>query len=392
MTVAKSDINALVEWLTSYAWPLWRDHGADHARAGFHESLEPITLTCGANFRRLRVATRQTHVFARAAHHGLPGAEALVGLGLHFLARRARQPDGGYAWRFDLDGTVIDQRRDLYDHAFVLLALSTASSLTAFDGLAHDARALLDWIDAHMRHPAGGYVEALPLTNEPRRQNPHMHLLEACLAAWDAFADDVYLARADDLVRLFLTRLYQPRSGTLPEFFDDQLRPQPGDDTHEVEPGHHAEWIWLLDWHQRTCAKAGRLTGSDSSETADKLQLFLDRHGAQTVHGAFYDGVRPDGHVTSAGSRLWPQTERLKSEAIRMTSDPSGIVRAVKAIAPYLNHTTRGLWHERRDGHGIFVPGPSPASSLYHLTEGILFAKDWTESLKTVSYEADDRA
>ena len=33
-----------------------------------------------------------------------------------------------------------------------------------------------------------------------------------------------------------------------------------------------------------------------------------------------------------------------------------------------------GTWHERRNADGRFIAGPSPASSLYHLTGTILTA------------------
>ena len=44
----------------------------------------------------------------------------------------------------------------------------------------------LDYIEGHMRHPGGeGYWNSLPPQGW-RQQNPHMHLTEACLAAYEA--------------------------------------------------------------------------------------------------------------------------------------------------------------------------------------------------------------
>jgi mannose-6-phosphate isomerase len=364
----------LEAWLVGSAWPLWRDHGVDHRRGGFHEALDPATLSCSVPFRRLRVLARQLYVFSCAAQYGLPGAEALVAFGLDILLRRARQPDGGYAWRFALDGSAIDQRRDLYDHAFVLFALASAAPVMEDPRLRTEALRLLSWLDTTMRHPSGGYCEARPDAGEPRRQNAHMHLLEATLAAWHAFGDALFLERADELVGLFLSRLYDPRTGTLPEFFSETLSALPFAQGNRIEPGHHAEWIGLLDWHRRSSLAAGRSVPAGLEDAAIALWSFAECFGAHPDHGAFVDGLDANGTVQAAGARLWPQTERLKAAALNLT-DPQGLDRAVAALVPYLDHPVPGLWHERRTPGGPFAVEPVPASSLYHLTSGILFAR-----------------
>jgi mannose-6-phosphate isomerase len=354
-------------WLRDQAWPLWLEHGVDWSRRGFHECLELDGLGCPASFRRLRVVTRQVFVFAAAHGAGLPRAGEAVELGVEFLRERALQPDGGYAQRFALDGTVIDDSRDLYDHAFVLLALASAARVLPSEPLRREALGLMAYLDATLRHPLGGYQEGRPPAL-PRRQNPHMHLLEACLAAWEAFREPLFLRRADALVRLFLERLFDSVTGTLPEDFDDALQPLRDGGRHAVEPGHHCEWVWLLDWHRR-------LGGADSGEAAmPGLLAFVDRHGANPALGTLRDAVWSDGAVKEPGSRLWPQTERLKSEALRADATPGGLAGAAAALWRHVAGAPPGLWFERLSPEGHPLPGPAPASSLYHLTAGILVA------------------
>jgi mannose/cellobiose epimerase-like protein (N-acyl-D-glucosamine 2-epimerase family) len=354
-------------WLRDTAWPLWLEHGVDWPRRGFHEALELDTRRCPAPFRRLRVAARQVFVFARAA--GLPRAGEAVELGVAFLRERARGADGGYARCFDLDGAVIDAHRDLYDHAFVLLALASAARVLPVEPLRRDALALLAYLETGFRHPLGGYVEGLP-PSLPRRQNPHMHLLEACLAAWEAFGEAVFLERAGRLVQLLLARFLDPATGTLPEFFDEGLVPLREAGRHVVEPGHHCEWAWLLDWY---CRAAGPPEGAE--RVAGRLLGFVDRHGLNPVPGTLRDVVWSDGAVKEPGSRLWPQTERLKSEALRPDATPEGMGRARDALWQHIAGAPEGLWFERLDPEGRPLPGPAPASSLYHLTAGILVAR-----------------
>lgn len=361
---------ALEAWLVEKAWPLWRDHGVDRDRGGFHEALDPVTLACPAVFRRLRVLARQTYVFAQAAERGLPGAQEIVACSLDRLLQVARQPDGGYAWRFALDGRVIDQRRDLYDHAFVMLALASAALVMPAPRLRREALRLIAWLDAHMRHPSGGYREALPPSPEPRRQNPHMHLLEATLAAWQAFGDDLFLDRADEIVALFLQRFVDARRGVLPEFFDEQLDALAIG--NQAEPGHMAEWTSLLASYRHVSQQARREVPYATEEAGTVIWQFALRHGRHRGHGAFVDTLDCGGNVLSAGARLWPQTERLKAAALR-NSEPGTLDAAIAALVPYLDHPVAGLWHERRLSDGRFLTEPIPASSLYHLTSGILF-------------------
>ncbi|MFC0386016.1 AGE family epimerase/isomerase [Muricoccus vinaceus] len=360
---AESSSKALA-WLRGEAWPTWLRHGVDWERGGFHESLDLRTLRSTAPFRRLRVAARQVFVFAEAHAFGTPRAAEAVELGIAFLRGRARRRDGGYARCFGLDGEVTDGSIDLYDHAFVLLALASAGRVMPQDPLRREALDLLRFLDARLAHPLGGYAEGLPPAL-PRRQNPHMHLLEACLAAAEAFGEGIFLQRAAEMVELFLSRFRQVGSGTLAEFFDEALLPQRENGRHLVEPGHHCEWVWLLHWYARL--STGGATGAIQG-----LLDFVDRHGINPRLGTAYDGVWSDGGLQACGSRLWPQTERLKSETLRPDATAAGIARAHAALRLYLDPAPPGLWHERLDEAGRPSGEPAPASSLYHLTAGIL--------------------
>ena len=356
------ELAQLRAWLLDAALPLWLAHGIDHARGGFFEALDLRTHRCAAPFRRLRVVARQIVVFSQAHALGVPGAAQAVRLGLHFLETHAALEDGGYAWRFDLAHKPIDHTRDLYDHAFVLLALASAAKLVGVEAVRPQALALLSWLDARFTHPAGGYLESLPPAL-PRRQNPHMHLLEALLAAAAAFGGDVFAARAQSLVDLFANRLFDRQSGALPEFFDDALDPVRDAGVVLVEPGHHCEWVWLL--HQ-----AEALGLAVPQDTPARLMTFVDRYAINPATGALFDELNSDGSIRAGGSRLWPQTERLRAEFLRADASEARQLQAVRALAAHLRPD--GLWHERRLADGSFADMPAPASSLYHLTGAIL--------------------
>src|SRR6266849_7915628 len=305
-----------LRWLTDLAWPLWLEHGVDWRRRAFHEHLDSASLQCHAPFRRLRVAARQTYVFAKAARHDVPHAKEAVALGLDFLRGPARLPDGGFAWRFDLDNRPIDSTRDLYDHAFVLLAFSAAAEVVGTDRVRADAVALVDYIAARFVHPAGGYRDSIP-DAQLRLQNPHMHLFEALLAANEAFGGERFFNCASGLAALFATRLFQAKEGALPEFFDEALAPCRDAGRFVTEPGHHYEWIWLVHRYEAAAAAMGVATDPALKSAADSLFEFAERHGVNPSSGLVANRIWSDGTPSDDGFRLWPQTERLKAVARR---------------------------------------------------------------------------
>ncbi len=347
------------DWLVRKSIPLWLKHGVDWAAGAFHEDLDPATLKPRTTQRRLRVAARQVYVFTQSARLGVPCAEEAAALGLRFLREIARQPDGGYPSNFDRHNQPTDQARDLYDHAFVLLAYAHA-------GFAQDAKALVHFLDAHFIHPEGGLRESVP-DALPRRQNPHMHLLEALLAAAETFADWDYLDRADRLIDLFLDRMFQPVPGALPEYFNSAMMPLRDGDVFLLEPGHHFEWVWLLDEHRRISAAAGRIP-RETRKAALALLDFAERHGVD-AQGDIAFGIGSDGTRGPTPVRIWAYTERLKAMS---RLNPPGVEPALTAMGRFFEGVPDGLWCERRGAEGLIPNETCPASSLYHLTCGIL--------------------
>src|SRR3546814_6914943 len=144
--------------------------------------------------------------------------------------------------------------------------------------------------------------DALPIS--------HMHLLEACLALHEATKETAYLDRAGLLLYLFRDRFLV--TGSLREFFTDDLRPAPGDAGRIVEPGHHFEWVWLLH-------RYGLVTGDQRFlGEADTLYRFALAYGVDPVTGAVLDQIAAEGWILEDGRRVWPQTEALRAHASRM--------------------------------------------------------------------------
>jgi mannose-6-phosphate isomerase len=362
---------ALVDWAIDAALPLWATAGFDPEHGRFEERL---TLGGGRLPDvplRLMSQARQIHAYALAARRGWhPGALALAERAYASMVRDYHGRDDRAGWVFSVrrDGAVADARRDLYTHAFVLLAIASYVQATG----RRDALALADqtlaFVDRHMAAPTGGgFVEELPSNGGLRRQNPHMHLFEALLALWECSHQERFLARATELFDLFATRFFRD-PGILGEYFTADLEPADGVVGRIVEPGHHHEWVWLLRRFEEASARSVQAY-------VNALYGHADRHGFDEA-GMIIGELLVDGTPRAGTRRIWPVTEAIRTNLVearrgRMQGEGRAAALAVVLRDRFLTVDPPGGWLDRLDDKGRCVSEYMPASTLYHLLGAI---------------------
>lgn len=336
-------------WMLHQALPFWSTVGHDGPGRPFTEHLTLDAKPADVPFRRVRVQARQIYVFSHAEILGWPHGRRTADDAYRFLISHGRLGDG-WVRRIGRDGGVIDAAADLYDIAFVLFALAWRHRATGDAEPIALARRTVAWLDGLRIAGQPGFENVKPVEAGPRQQNPHMHLLEAALALFEASGDEVFRDLALELVALFQTKLFDAANGTLAEFFaDDWQRRRPA----AIEPGHQFEWAWLL--HQ-----AGRLLGIEVAAEGRRLYEFAARHGGMPV----VDAVTEQGAIRDASTRLWPQTEAIKAHLV--FGDMPAAARltgtlCTRFLAP------AGTWIDHFGADGRALPDKIPASSLYHL-------------------------
>lgn len=356
----------LVAWLRDRALPLWGEVGFDRRSGLFHEALDLEARPIAAAPRRLMVQARQIHAFVLAEMSGwYPGGERAEQAAGQMLRRFMNRGEaGGFAFSVDANGAVHDGERDLYAQAFALFALAWMARLTGRSSYLDVADATLAFLDARMATPeTGGYRETFPGTHRPRRQNPHMHMVEALLALHEADPDRGYLSRAEGLIALMERRFLHGAGPVLVEFYDERLRPRPAS-PYPFEPGHHFEWAWLLAEH-------ARLTSRPVPALA--LRLYDVAAGTLARDGSIADIVDEAGSIRSGSTRLWPHTEALRATTLAFPSDRTSHQADLreKAVAllfgRFLGPARDGCWIDRCDEAGRPLSSTVPASSLYHI-------------------------
>jgi mannose-6-phosphate isomerase len=349
--------------MIDHCLPLWSNEGWDRASGGFVDRLHPDGRADVSAPRRVFVQARQIYCFAKAAQMGwYPEGREIALKGLDHLLTRAKGPDGrpGFVHTLAPDGGMLDPLRDSYDQAFVLLALATVYALDRDAQIRSEIDALLSFLDAQLRSPHGGFLEGLP-ASLPRRQNPQMHLFEAMIAAFDATHDMAFQQRAGQFFALFLANLYDKQTRVLGEYFeDDWSKIEPV----SVEPGHQAEWVWLLKGFER-------ITGCPTGRHRGELLASALRYRDEAT-GCLIDEGGTEGRIRRHTRRLWPQSEMAKAWIAQAEAGEVGAADEARAALTrlerhYLRHPVAGGWYDQFDRDGNSLVATIPASSFYHV-------------------------
>ncbi|WP_243444001.1 AGE family epimerase/isomerase [Asaia prunellae] len=301
------------DWLFGQALPLWSEAGFDRKRGLYHERLDWAARPIPLEALRLMVQARQISTFCRAALDGVHDAGTQALDCLDGVERRYHGVDGQPGWIFSIAATdrAAQTKRDLYAHAFILFAYGWAIRYANRPEDRAMARQIAEEIDQIFSASNGGYLDAIPDNGTMRSQNPHMHLLEAYLVVFEATGDSFFLDRATALVDLAKTRLIDPRSGLLLEFFAPDWRPLKDFGDNQVQPGHLFEWSWLLQEY----ARLGHCRNEDALWIADASTRLFNAgfsHGCDHARHMVLESMTDHCIPLERSARIWAQTELLR--------------------------------------------------------------------------------
>jgi mannose-6-phosphate isomerase len=356
----------LTGWLANEAYPRWAQHGIE-SNGAFFESLGQDGLGL-PDPRRARVQPRQVFAFAQAPALGWHGdAHGIVRRGIDYFIAHYRRGDGLYRTLVDIGGAPLDERAVLYDQAFALLGFAAAAAALdargEFEARALDLRGTIERL---MAAGDGSFCSDLD-RSDLRESNPHMHLLEACLAWVGVGGDASWSDWVRGLVELACARFIHKHGGYLGEQFTAAWQPVSGIAGRIIEPGHQFEWAWLL-------LRSEPILRAPLRATALRLISIAEDCGVR--NGVAVNRLLDDMSVVDADARLWPQTERLKAAVLAagLTGEPrywSMAHAAALSFLPYLATPVPGLWFDVQRPNGALIGAAAPASTFYHVVGAI---------------------
>jgi mannose-6-phosphate isomerase len=358
-------------WFVDDALPLWAAQGYDHGRGGFYEALNFDGSPSENRPRRVRAQARQIHTFSQAGMRGWhKDAEALAAKGFEYFLEKACPEDGarGCVHLIGDNGEVIDDKRDLYDQAFLLLACASRWQAAKDDRALVLAGRTIEFLDRELASPYGGWHES-DARELPRRQNPHMHLFEAFMALYAATKSESYLEYSRYVFELFQSSFLETDGDFIYEYFSEKLSPADDDLGKTIEPGHMMEWIWLIKKYEVLSQKPAPIDGLKIFQKAQKT-------GADPKSSFLVDRLVEGETPELKSRRLWPQTEYIKAcialaknGAPQLANTASEIIENL--FTTYLAADAKGTWIDQFDGLGAPMAKDVPASILYHLLEAV---------------------
>lgn len=362
-------MKAYIDWVAGPALELWARAGRDAETGRFHERLDASARPLAVPYRAM-VQARQIYVYAQAAALGWSadgGAFAEAAMAA-LIRDYVEETDGVASVAFSIDPAtraIVSPVRDSYTHAFVLFAIARLHALNRDPALIALAERITAYIDRHLWDAThGGVRDALPFTATGKRQNPQMHLLEAYLELDATAPGHGFAERSAGLVALFDTRLFGPHGALIEHFGEDWTHHADPQRARRIEPGHHYEWIWLLDQYQRA-------SGHDVGAWRAALHDGVRDHGHH-AGGLIFDELDLDRAVVKPSHRLWPHTEAIKAAAVHHAAgDPDAAAFAGRMAgllaAHFLDRPFAGGWTDHLAPDLTPLVDYVPASSLYHL-------------------------
>ena len=362
-------VEKFFRWLNNEALPYWASNGVDFETGGFVEQILPDG-TPVLDVRRARLVARQIYAFHTAHRLGWRGdGVGLVQHGLEALLNNHISSDGVVIPRYLPATRAGEGDFDLYDQAFALFGLSYAARIfrkAEFESL---ALRLLKLMKETWSLSGGGFGETIP-PRPPLKANPHMHLFEAA-QAWMEISDaEEWRILASEIADLCLKHFIAPSTGALHEFFDLDWRIDSDTEIDVVEPGHQAEWAWLLIRWFRATGDCRYL------EAARRLFSIAETAGVHRSRGRLVNELDAQLKYKTTLMRLWPQTERIKAITIFIEEHESAadcidlemrLDEAVASLMDYFAHPIAGAWWVHLDDADTPVQEPARASSLYHI-------------------------
>ncbi len=349
--------------------PFLIERGWDWKRGGLIEHVGPGGGDAGTPYRRVMVHARQLYVYAIwAARTG--DADLAVHadrIYSYMIERFWDHEKGGWLEMVDLDGAPSGSDKDLYAHAFALFGLGAYGRAMGRGEAGAWMERSREILEIRFKRPDGSYSDRMSrdfedLASDRRSQNPHMHLLEAALSNGEGGGSTTYRDLAERLLALFQRGFHAPGENLVLEYLDDRFEPHPVDG-HRVEPGHHFEWAWLLDWSSRLLAK-----DVHREMAAPILERGLSTGWDRRQAGIFDEIDRNTGAVLLSTKRIWPLLELIK--ALLVFPDASTTIDATRALDLLLERylAEDGTWVERFNADWTAVDTRMPSSTPYHLS------------------------
>ncbi len=249
--------------------PFWINRMVDNTRGGFYGRIDGHNILHQDAEKGAVLNARILWTFSAATRlvHKMPYRILATRAKDYLITRFMDREYGGVYWSLNADGTPLDTKKQTYAIAFAIYGLAEYYRATQDREALNAAIHLFDDIETHafQSYMVNGYTEALTRDWQPIADmrlsekdengtftmNTHLHVLEAYTNLYRVLKEqgnelqctkDRVERQLRNLIDIFANRIFDPATGHLLLFFDEQWQPS---NTH-TSPGHDIEAAWLI--------------------------------------------------------------------------------------------------------------------------------------------------
>ncbi|MEE1649683.1 oligoribonuclease [Brachybacterium sp. J144] len=342
----------------------------------------------------LWITCRMTHCFALGHLLGRPDFGRFADHGIASLRGVFRDAEHGGWFASVQDGAPVDDTKQAYAHAFVVLAAAsaTAAGRPGAAELLEEALTVLE--EKFFDEAAGMSVDTFDRTftecEEYRGINANMHTVEALLAAADVTGERRWLDRAVGIASRAIDEFARANDWALPEHFDvdwnpllDYNRDEPN---HPFRPygatvGHWIEWARLVLHARAALLAADGVAPEWMLEAATALmEKAAASFGIDGAPGFVYT-VDWDGSPVARERMHWVAAEAVGAAAVmhEVTGERIWAERYEQwweYISTFLLDAEDGSWFHELDAdnepQGVTWPGKP---DIYHAFQATLIPR-----------------
>jgi len=296
-----------------------------------------------------------------SAAYGLFGDEAYKA-----CAQRARdylssafldKANGGLYWLVDHKGKALDTRKQFYNIAFGIYALSEHYRATGDKSSLELAMSLFDVTEKYGFDPStGGYIEACDREwrsisdsrlsgkdlNCPKTMNTNLHVLEAYTNLTRASGDERVRKALEALLRVTLDKIVNP-DWHFELFFDMAWNSL----IKDISYGHDIEGSWLL--YEAALVAGDENLIAKMKQTALAIAEVIYNAAIDHKNGGLLSGCDAAGHIHNK-KEWWPQAEAVVGfyNAYELSNERKYFDAADSIWAYIQNHfvdRAHGEWH-----------------------------------------------
>jgi len=272
---------------------------------------------------------------------------------------------GGLYWLVNNSGQPLNTRKQFYNIAFAVYALSEHYLAVGDKSSLELAMKLFDTMEKYGLDPVhGGYIEACTHNwkdindyrlsskeiNCPKSMNTNLHVLEAYTTLSRTGKNDRVKTALENILRVTLEKIVN-KTGNFELFFDMNWRSL----VKDISYGHDIEGSWLL--YEAALAVGKEDLVSKTKQTALLIAEATYTAAIDKKNGGLLSGCDESGQI-SGKKEWWPQAEAVAGfyNAYELSGEQK-YLDAANSIWDYIKKhfadNTHGEWHNELDDNNI---------------------------------------